>query len=289
MPNALTKGPDVLDLSVTATDDDITISVDASDSELVNIDGYPSFTTGEQTVTKIEIYLDVLPEEFDEDGTMYLLQPTQVVDSDRVSGEIEISTIGLASGRHVVYAVATDSEGYAGPISSVFFEVDNVITESPITPTSMPTIVVQTATTTFTTTTTEFESDPPTNKPVEEAEFSSAVPSNSPSIASVPNDPTPVPTSQMMSSSASESVVVTTSPSLRIETSAPIDVKITKAPSLEDSPSTEPPTLSPKPSASSTNDSPPIALDSESPESSADRVFVMLALSLGMILFPYLM
>ena len=288
-PNALTKGPDVLDLSVTATDDDITISVDASDSELVNIDGYPSFTTGEQTVTKIEIYLDVLPEEFDEDGMMYLLQPTQVVDSDRVSGEIEISTIGLASGRHVVYAVATDSEGYAGPISSVFFEVDNVITESPITPTSMPTIVVQTTTTTFTTTTTEFESDPPTNKPVEEAEFSSAVPSNSPSIASVPNDPTPVPTSQMMSSSASESVVVTTSPSLRIETSAPIDVKITKAPSLEDSPSTEPPTLSPKPSASSTNDSPPIALDSESPESSADRVFVMLALSLGMILFPYLM
>ena len=57
----------------------------------MTIDGYPSFARGEQTVTEVELYLDVLPEEFDSDGiTMRLLQPTQVVDSDRVSGEIEI-------------------------------------------------------------------------------------------------------------------------------------------------------------------------------------------------------
>ena len=57
---------------------------------ILTIDGYPSFARGEQTVTEVEIYLDVLPVEFDSDGTMQLLQPTQVVDSDRVSGEIEI-------------------------------------------------------------------------------------------------------------------------------------------------------------------------------------------------------
>ena len=33
-----------------------------------------------------------------------------------MSGEIEISVIGLALARYVVYAVATDSEGYTGPI-----------------------------------------------------------------------------------------------------------------------------------------------------------------------------
>ena len=87
-----------------------------SDSELVNICGSPSFPTGKQSVTKIEIYLDVLPGEFDKDDTIYLFHPTQVLKRDRVSGEIEISVIGLALARYVVYAVATDSEGYTGPI-----------------------------------------------------------------------------------------------------------------------------------------------------------------------------
>jgi hypothetical protein len=293
-PNALTKGPDVLDLSVTTTDEYITVSVDASDSELVNIDGYPSFTTGEQTVTKIEIYLDVLPEEFVEEGMMYLLQPTQVFDSDRVSGEIEISTIGLASGRHIVYAVATDSLGYEGPLSSVFFEIDNVVeseTEATNTAATSDSSLEATETTPFTTTTTstELESDSPTNKPVDEAEFSSVLPSNSPSIAAVSDGPTPVPMSQMMSTSSSTTIVVTASPSLRIETSAPTVIKMTGTPSLDGSPSLEPPTLSPKPSASNTDVPPSVALDSESPESSADRVVVMVALSLGMTLFPYLM
>eukprot|EP00956_Cyclotella_meneghiniana_P045346 scaffold363892_cov89-Cyclotella_meneghiniana.AAC.3 len=293
-PNALTKGPDVLDLSVTTTDEYITVSVDASDSELVNIDGYPSFTTGEQTVTKIEIYLDVLPEEFVEEGMMYLLQPTQVFDSDRVSGEIEISTIGLASGRHIVYAVATDSLGYEGPLSSVFFEIDNVVeseTEATNTAATSDSSLEATETTPFTTTTTstELESDSPTNKPVDEAEFSSVLPSNSPSIAAVSDGPSPVPMSQMMSTSSSTTIVVTASPSLRIETSAPTVIKMTGTPSLDGSPSLEPPTLSPKPSASNTDVPPSVALNSESPESSADRVVVMVALSLGMTLFPYLM
>lgn len=211
-PNKLIKGPDVLDISVTESDVDITISVDASDSELVNIDGYSSFATGEQTISKIELYLDVLPGDYGDGDTMYLLQPLPIVNSDRVSAETEFSKAGLASGRHVVYAVATDSDGYTGPVSSVFFEVENAATSSPIAPTSFPSVAVQTTTTTFTTTT-QIETDQPSKEPTAtlvtdqpSSTKSTRAPSNKPSSAPVADESSSAPTGGKVSSLAPTAV-----------------------------------------------------------------------------------
>jgi hypothetical protein len=162
-PNALSKGPDIFDLTVSVSEGVITGSAEASDSELVNIDGYDSFTTGDQIVTKVEMYVDVLPDEYGDGDLMYLLQPGSVPGSDRVFVETEISTTGLSSGRHVLYARATDGDGYVGPTSSVFFYVENAVTSSP---TASPTIFTpETTTTTFTTRTSTIETVSPTNEP----------------------------------------------------------------------------------------------------------------------------
>ncbi|KAL7479391.1 hypothetical protein ACHAW6_005124 [Cyclotella cf. meneghiniana] len=253
-PNALAKGPDIFSLAVTEGDREITVSAEASDSELVNIGGYPSFTTGEQTVTKVELYLDTLPDDYGDGDVMYSLQPTPVSGSDRVFVETQISTSGLSSGRHALYAVATDSDGYVGPISSVFFDVENVVTSSPIEPTAMPStftpVTTTAATTTFTTTTTvtvQLETTPPSNKPsvaiiTNEPTIleTSSAPSNKPSTAPVTAEPTsaaPVSVSASPSPPPSLSSTFTTTPNATSvvteeDSSAVTSVNATLSPSV---------------------------------------------------------
>jgi hypothetical protein len=272
-PNAIIKGPDVLDLTVTETDGELTIGIDASDSELVNLDGYPSFTTGEQTVSKIELYLDVLPDKYGDGDTMYLLQPTAVTNSDRVYAETVISSNGLTSGRHVVYAVATDSDGYTGPVSSVFFEVENAVTPSPVMPTSSPSVSVQT--TTFTTTTTELETEPPSTSTTNAPSPSTVDVTSAPTSALVTNAPSPstvdvtsaAPTTGSVSSlspsvpmvssqptsstaisdgSASATASPTAATTENVGSSAPTTIQLTVSPSITgNSDESEAPTLSP--------------------------------------------
>jgi hypothetical protein len=312
-PNAIIKGPDVLDLTVTETDGELTIGVDASDSELVNIDGYPSFTTGEQTVSKIELYLDVLPDEYGDGDTMYLLQPTAVTNSDRVSAETMISSSGLTSGRHVVYAVATDSDGYTGPVSSVFFEVENVATPSPVMPTSSPSILVET--TTFTTTTTEKETDPPsaasaltTNAPSASAVVETSVPtvgttsvdetsapifgsasSSSPTIAST-SVTSSEPTASLAVSDATASATgsPTTVNTDRVGSTAPTTTQLTESPSITGMRNeSEAPTLSPVPSVGTLRDTPTDAFSEDG--SSASKVSIGIIVPLSCLLITYLL
>jgi hypothetical protein len=136
-PNVMSKGPDILDFTVTESNGEVTVRVDASDSELVNIKGYDQFSSGNQTVTKIELYLDVLPDDYENDETKYyLLRPTSEKSSDRVTAETNFSIAGLSTGRHALYTVATDSDGYTGPVSSVFFQVEKDA-RSPFKPSTM--------------------------------------------------------------------------------------------------------------------------------------------------------
>ena len=298
-PNAVIKGPDVLDMTVTEEEGKITVSVDASDSELVNIDGYDSFATGEQTVSKIELYLDVYPDDFGEDDTLYVLQPLPVFGSDRVSAETDISTSGLITGRHVFYAVATDSDGYSGPISSVFFEVENVITSSPVQPTSMPTILVQTTTTSFTTTTTDIVTDPPSQKPIistvePTVTETMSAPSKKPSIAPVTAKPisgapssNPTTTSTLMTTSDPTLPLTSEDPSVDPSTSAPTVVKTTMAPSITSK--SESPTLSEGPSVGTLgNDQSEADLNRNTPENAAITAMFSFAAPLVLCLFTYL-
>ncbi len=128
-PNALVKGLDVFNLTVMPSPlraGGIQVTASASDSKLVNIPGYAEFPTGDQDVVKVELYLNVHPDKYDADkDKMYTLLPDASSGSGMVSFKESISTNGLGSGRHALYAQATDSDGYPGPISSVFFVVND--------------------------------------------------------------------------------------------------------------------------------------------------------------------
>mmetsp|Transcript_24789 Transcript_24789/g.44557 ORF Transcript_24789/g.44557 Transcript_24789/m.44557 type:complete len:593 (+) Transcript_24789:138-1916(+) len=59
------KGPDIFDLNARYEKGMIRVSAHASDSEMVNgIRGFPDFRTGGQTITKVQLYLDVHPDDY---------------------------------------------------------------------------------------------------------------------------------------------------------------------------------------------------------------------------------
>jgi hypothetical protein len=190
------KGPDILDFEVVG---DI-VSARASDSEMVNAigGGFPDFSTGNQLLAEVRLYLDVHPDDCNQgDGTSsWLMQPTtngrrieemkdcysierkkaclrfagrgvcewdrnemkcgpsnsaqeaganvlstvedgnlvfpspaeendeamSIVqfDSGDETVQLEIDLSILEAGRHTLYVQATDSNGYKGPVSSLF-------------------------------------------------------------------------------------------------------------------------------------------------------------------------
>ena len=123
-PFSTIKGPDVLDLSIEHVNGEIRGSVHASDSKMVNaIDNFPDFRTGSQTITKIQLYLDVHPDDYSEDNLSWEI----LFADDDLESEKSVSFVfpgnNLSPGRHILYAQATDSDEYKGSVTSVFVEV----------------------------------------------------------------------------------------------------------------------------------------------------------------------
>mmetsp|Transcript_24575 Transcript_24575/g.47088 ORF Transcript_24575/g.47088 Transcript_24575/m.47088 type:complete len:320 (+) Transcript_24575:1025-1984(+) len=140
-PFSLPKGPDIisLDLSDDGTTQDgvqygIKVTTVASDSRLVNsISGYPDFTeTGSQGVSEVRVYLDVHPDDFKEGDD--LTWEMQLIDNDSEEPKFELEVIsaeGFSSGRHTLYVQAKDRDGYFGPATGAFFDVEIRPTKSP--------------------------------------------------------------------------------------------------------------------------------------------------------------
>ena len=128
------KGPDILDLTIGENEqqDKIVVSARTSDGEMVNaitVDGrFDKFPTGDQLVTELRYYLD--------DGAINW--STFNLNEGYAAIVETIDKSGLTPGRHTLHVQATDSEGYKGPISSVFFSVSETGTISDP-PTSSPT------------------------------------------------------------------------------------------------------------------------------------------------------
>lgn len=103
-----------------------------------NIEDFPDFVTGDQRVDNVYAYL-VHPDDFNDGDLRWTLQPISS-NSDVLFFEIDITLPrGLTPGRHILYAQAKDSDGYAGPVKSVFFEYERKETTSPSQyPTSKP-------------------------------------------------------------------------------------------------------------------------------------------------------
>ena len=127
-PFSLVKGPDIIDLSITIDSDVMTLIAVASDSQFVN-DG---LSTGEQDVTKVQLYLDVHPDDYKEGDVTFEMTAGDVSDV-QTSFKLEMDLpSSVSSGQHMLFAQATDSDGYLGPVSSVFFDVERTdATESP--------------------------------------------------------------------------------------------------------------------------------------------------------------
>jgi hypothetical protein len=127
-PFSLAKGPDILEFVVTSD----LITVVASDSEMVNkIEGYPDFTTGDQGVTAVRLYLNIHPDDYKETSFSWDMNPVEM-DSGLQTFELELSfEQGVPPGRHILYAQAMDGNGYLGPVSSVFVTVESPPTKVP--------------------------------------------------------------------------------------------------------------------------------------------------------------
>ena len=126
-PLSLVKGPDIINLGVKVDNDVMTLNAIASDSQLVN-----GHSTGEQSVTTVQLFVDVHPDDYEEGDVSFEMTSGEV--SDVQTSFVLESNLpsSVVSGQHMLFAQAMDSDGYLGPVTSVFFDVDRVdATESP--------------------------------------------------------------------------------------------------------------------------------------------------------------
>ena len=126
-PLSLVKGPDIINLGVKVDNDVMTLNAIASDSQLVN-----GHSTGEQSVTTVQLFVDVHPDDYEEGDVSFEMTSGEV--SDVQTSFVLESNLpsSVVSGQHMLFAQAMDSDGYLGPVASVFFDVVRVdATESP--------------------------------------------------------------------------------------------------------------------------------------------------------------
>lgn len=73
------KGPDVTDLSSRKIGGKIQVSATVSDSAMVNAIGgrFPNFTTGDQNIANVQLYLDVHPDDFKHGDTSWAMRPAR--------------------------------------------------------------------------------------------------------------------------------------------------------------------------------------------------------------------
>lgn len=137
-------GPDVISLTSPLSDPAIvpvvpqnqflTVEVQVSDSERSSFEEgkgkrktISNIATGQQDVASVAVFIDGHPEDDIEQPPVAIrLKPVDGAynsPSETASSTIDLSA--LAVGRHVLHIQATDSDGYAGPVTSRYFEVSD--------------------------------------------------------------------------------------------------------------------------------------------------------------------
>ena len=149
-PYRLSQGPDLvrftIDSSVLEEGQTLTVSVEASDSAFSN----PNLIeVASQQVTMILFYLDVNPYSMLKEDE-WMLAANWLMMEDELDGNgggnwtVEWSDVidilgnhsGTLEGRHIVYAMAMDQDGYPGVLSAVEFLLE--CSNCTMTPSSMP-------------------------------------------------------------------------------------------------------------------------------------------------------
>ncbi len=126
-PFSLVKGPDIIDLSVEIDNNVMTLIAVASDGQMVI-----GHSTGEQDVTSVKLYVDVHPDDYEEGDASFEMSSGENLDV-QTSFTLELNLpSSIVSGQHILFAQAMDSDGFLGPVSSIFFDVERAdVTESP--------------------------------------------------------------------------------------------------------------------------------------------------------------
>ena len=141
-PFFMSKGPDILSIQISpsqvlkSSNASISVVVEASDSALSS---YQTLTS-RQAVTEIRVYLNEHPFHSKSIPTTTIAK-AQLVNGSGVT-QIYIACESQSLGRQSIYVQAIDSDGYFGPVATVWLEiVDNLATENLSNePSSMPSI-----------------------------------------------------------------------------------------------------------------------------------------------------
>lgn len=131
-PFSTIKGPDLFDVDVHHVNGELRISAHASDSKMVNAISagevfFDDFSTGYQDVTSVKLYLDRHPEDYQVGDTMWEMEPVDhgMDSSEETVGKI-VKATALSPGKHIIYAQAMDSDGYKGPVSSLYVDISEM-------------------------------------------------------------------------------------------------------------------------------------------------------------------
>ncbi|KAL7492278.1 hypothetical protein ACHAWT_001462 [Skeletonema menzelii] len=127
-PFSLAKGPDVLDVRVdfnNNVDGEIVVTAVVSDGVMVNsLSGEPDHQTGGQDIVKVVLYLDVHPDDVQDEDLAWEMSPLDgEFDSSEEIVEVSLSMRELSPGRHTLHVQAIDFDQYLGPVKSISIEV----------------------------------------------------------------------------------------------------------------------------------------------------------------------
>jgi len=134
-PFSSIKGPDVFHLNVNHMNGYVRVSAHVSDGKMVNsiVDGrdFTDFKTGDQDITSVYLYLDVHPDDYQENADIrWTMDSADGSNSSDENVEVVLRENLLSPGRHTLFAQATDSDGYKGPVTSVFVDISGTVSTS---------------------------------------------------------------------------------------------------------------------------------------------------------------
>ena len=119
-PYLLPLGPDVLSIDINSTDpSNVVMIVEVSDDALIVNHAVFDSNPG-QPIAAVHVFVDSHP--YDEESEGFPMEP--VGELFYSVKEVAVLTLDLSylEGRHTLYFQATDRDGFAGPVSSVFVE-----------------------------------------------------------------------------------------------------------------------------------------------------------------------
>jgi carboxypeptidase T len=136
-PYKIPLGPDVMSLGSPFTGDasfaptvpgngTLSIVAQVSDNARSDIKNTPTMVdtmaTGSQFISSVQVYLDGHPYDDSPPTPIDMTGPTDSTTAT-FSVDLDIATLGLSYGSHVIHIVATDSGQFSGPVSSRYFDV----------------------------------------------------------------------------------------------------------------------------------------------------------------------